>query len=104
MFARSLLALALATSATLAHSEAKVLRKVAPDFPSEAARKSIAAGSVRAKLAIAGDGKVSGVEVLEAEPKRIFDRAAVDALTQWRFEGTGAPQTHEVKLVFRAED
>ena len=33
-----------------------------------------------AKIAIAGDGKVSNVEVVEAEPKRVFDRAAVDAL------------------------
>lgn len=104
MFARSLLAVVLAASASLVHADAKVLKKVAPEFPGEAARKSITAGSVRAKIAIAGDGKVSGVEVVEAEPKRVFDRAAIEALSQWRFEGTGAPQTHEVRLVFRSED
>lgn len=104
MFARTALALALAAAASLAHADAKVLKKVAPEYPSEAARKNITTGSVRAKIAIAGDGKVSGVEVVEAEPKRVFDRAAIDALSQWKFEGTGAAQTHEVKLVFKSED
>ncbi|MFN3302244.1 MAG: energy transducer TonB [Roseateles sp.] len=104
MFIRTALALALAASATLAHAEVKVLKKVPPEYPSEAIKKNISAGSVRAKIAITGDGKVSGVEVVEAEPKRVFDRAAVEALSQWKFEGTGAAQTHEVKLVFRSED
>ncbi|PTT76752.1 hypothetical protein DBR42_26395 [Pelomonas sp. HMWF004] len=104
MFARTALALALVAAASLAHADAKVLKKVAPEYPNEAVKKNISAGSVRAKIAIAGDGKVSGVEVVEAEPKRVFDRAAVEALSQWKFEGTGAAQTHEVKLVFKSED
>lgn len=104
MSARFVIALALSAAAALAHADAKVLKKVAPEYPGEAIKKNITAGSVRAKIAIAGDGKVSGVEVVEAEPKRVFDRAAVDALSQWRFEGNGAAQTHEVKLVFKAED
>lgn len=104
MFARSALALALVAAASLAHADAKVLKKVAPEYPAEASRKNITTGSVRAKIAIAGDGKVANVEVVEAEPKRVFDRAAVDALSQWKFEGTGATQTHEVKLVFKSED
>lgn len=104
MFARTALALALAAAASLSHADVKVLKKVPPEYPSEAIKKNIASGSVRAKLNIAGDGKVANVEVVEAEPKRVFDRAAVEALSQWKFEGTGAAQTHEVKLVFRSED
>jgi protein TonB len=104
MFVRTALALALAASAALAHADVKVLKKVPPEYPSEAVKKNINSGSVRAKMSIAGDGKVSNVEVVEAEPKRVFDRAAIDALSQWKFEGTGAAQTHEVKLVFKSED
>jgi protein TonB len=104
MSARFVIALALAAVASLAHADAKVLKKVPPEFPGEAARKNITTGTVRAKIAIAGDGKVSGVEVVEADPKKVFDRATVDALSQWKFEGTGAAQTHEVKLVFKSED
>ena len=94
MFARTALALALAAAASLSHADVKVLKKVPPEYPSEAIKKNIASG----------DGKVANVEVVEAEPKRVFDRAAVEALSQWKFEGTGAAQTHEVKLVFRSED
>ena len=104
MSSRFVIALALVAAASLAHADAKVLKKVAPEYPGEAIKKNITAGSVRAKLNIGGDGKVANVEVVEAEPKRVFDRAAVDALSQWRFEGTGAAQTHEVKLVFKSED
>ena len=104
MFARSVLALALVAAASMAQADVKVLKKVAPEYPNEAVKKNINAGSVRAKLNIAGDGKVANVEVVEAEPKRVFDRAAVEALSQWKFEGTGAAQVHEVKLVFKSED
>lgn len=104
MFARSALALALVAAASLSHADVKVLKKVPPEYPSEAVKKNISSGSVRAKMSIAGDGKVSSVEVVEAEPKRVFDRAAIEALSQWKFEGTGAAQTHEVKLVFKSED
>ena len=104
MFVRSALAIALAAAATLAQADVKVLKKVPPEYPNEAVKKNIISGSVRAKIAIAGDGKVSGVDIVEAEPKRVFDRAAIDALSQWKFEGTGAAQTHEVKLVFKSED
>ncbi len=104
MFVRTALAIALAASATLAQADVKVLKKVPPEYPSEAVKKNINSGSVRAKMSIAGDGKVSNVEVVEAEPKRVFDRAAIEALSQWKFEGTGAAQTHEVKLVFKSED
>jgi protein TonB len=104
MSARFVIALALAAAASVAHADAKVLKKVAPEFPGEAVKKSITTGTVRAKIAIAGDGKVANVEVVEAEPKKVFDRATVGALSQWRFEGTGAAQSHEVKLVFKNED
>ncbi|MDR7334467.1 energy transducer TonB [Roseateles asaccharophilus] len=104
MFVRTALAIALAAAATLAQADVKVLKKVPPEYPNEAVKKNISSGSVRAKMSIAGDGKVSNVEVVEAEPKRVFDRAAIEALSQWKFEGTGAAQTHEVKLVFKSED
>ncbi len=87
-----------------AHASPKVIKKVPPEFPREATQKGVNSGTVKAKLLIDADGKVTGVEILEAEPKRIFDRAVTSALMEWRFEGTGEKQTHEVKLVFKNED
>jgi protein TonB len=98
------LAVALLSAATLAHATPKVTKKVPPEYPVEAVRKNINSGSVRAKLTIAPDGKVAEVEVVEAEPKRVFDRAAVEALKEWRFEPSADKQTHEVKLTFRNDD
>lgn len=104
VFVRALLVLSLSLSATLAVASPKVLKKVPPEFPTEAARKNVNAGAVRAKLTIGTDGKVAEVEIVEAEPKRVFDRAAIEALKEWRFEPAGDKQTHEVKLVFRNEE
>ncbi len=103
MFVRTALAIALAASATLAQADVKVLKKVPPEYPNEAVKRNINSGSVRAKIAIAGDGKVSGVDIVEAEPKRVFDRAVKSALMEWKFE-PGEKATHEVKLVFKNED
>jgi protein TonB len=87
-----------------AHATPKIVKKVPPEFPAEAARQSISQGSVRAKMSIEPDGKVSGVEILEAEPRKVFDKAVTRALMDWKFEPSGQKETHEVKLVFKNED
>ncbi len=86
-----------------AHAAPKVVKKVPPEFPAEASKKGISTGSVKAKLIIEADGKVSDVEIVEAEPKKVFDRAVKAALMEWKFE-PGEKATHEVKLVFKNED
>lgn len=94
-------ALALALSA---QASPKVIKKVPPEFPREAAQQSISSGTVKAKMSIELDGKVSAVEILEAQPRRVFDKAVTRALMDWRFEPSAEKQTHEVKLVFSNED
>lgn len=89
--------------ALAAHAAPKVVKKVPPDFPREAAQKGISTGVVKAKLTIEANGNVSDVEIVEAEPKRVFDRAVKQALMEWKFE-PGEKTTHEVKLVFKNED
>ena len=89
--------------ALAAHATPKVVKKVPPDFPREASQKGISTGVVKAKLSIDANGSVTDVEILEAEPKRVFDRAVKAALMEWKFE-PGEKTTHEVKLVFKNED
>ena len=89
--------------ALAAQAAPKVVKKVPPEFPAEASKKGISTGSVKAKLIIEADGKVSDVEIVEAEPKRVFDRAVKSALMEWKFE-PGEKTTHEVKLVFKNEE
>jgi len=91
--------------ALAAHASApKVVKKVPPEFPAEATRQSISSGAVKAKMMIEADGKVSAVEIIEAQPRRVFDKAVTRALMDWRFEPSGEKQTHEVKLVFSNEE
>lgn len=79
----------------------KVLKKVPPEFPADA---SVNAGTVKARVAIDPQGKVTEVKIVEATPQRVFDRAAISALMGWRFEASGAPQAYDVKLVFSDAD
>jgi periplasmic protein TonB len=100
-FVLAVLALVCAGSLTAAP---KVVKKVPPEFPAEAVKKNITAGTVRAKVTIAPDGKVLEVEIVEAEPKRLFDKVSIEALKEWRFEPGSEKQVHEVKLVFRNDE
>jgi periplasmic protein TonB len=100
VFAAGALALSLAAQA----ATPKVIKKVPPEFPREAAQQSITSGVIKAKMAIDAEGKVTEVTIVEAEPRRVFDRAVTRALMDWRFEPSGEKQSHEVKLVFRNED
>jgi len=56
------------------------------------------------QLKIDSEGKMTEVTILGAQARRDFDRAVTNALMEWRFEGNGLKQTHEVKLVFHNED
>ncbi len=82
----------------------KVVKKIPPEFPPEAVRKSISSGEVKAKLTIGADGKVTNVEIVDANPKRVFDKATIAALMEWRFDTGGKEDTAEIKLVFRNDE
>jgi protein TonB len=57
---------------------------VDPEFP-EAAREGDLSGYVDLEFLVRADGTVSDVTVLKAEPAGVFDRAAVNAVQQWRY-------------------
>ncbi len=103
-FAQVLAASALLIGLAAQAAAPKIIKKVPPEFPREAAQQSITSGVIKAKMSIDGDGKVTEVAIVEAEPRRVFDRAVTRALMDWRFEASGEKQTHEVKLVFRNEE
>jgi protein TonB len=67
-------------AATLART-----REVAPDYPTQAAIDGTE-GWVDIDFTIAPDGVPQDLKVRDASPKRLFDRAALASLRQWRFE------------------
>lgn len=66
-------------------SEVIALLKVEPDYPRQAARQGTE-GWVKLEFTIIEDGTVTDVKVLEASPKRIFDKSAIRAIQRWKFK------------------
>jgi periplasmic protein TonB len=66
--------------------EIKLVNRVEPTFPRGYDADK---GTVRARLQVDARGAVTGVDIVEASPPRVFDRSVRTALQQWRYEPTG---------------
>ncbi len=66
-------------------SELTALSRLPPQYPPSALMRE-QEGYVELLFDVELDGSVSGAEVIESKPKRIFDRAAVAAVSRWRFQ------------------
>jgi protein TonB len=64
---------------------ARPLRQVQPGYPPDAARRR-QEGWVELSFTIGVDGRVTDVQVVRAQPARVFDREAISAMQQWTFE------------------
>lgn len=74
---------------------------VAPDYPRGAERRGVE-GTVTVRYSVAADGSVLEAEVVEADPAGVFDRAALSAVREWRFEpAAAATEGHTRDLDFR---
>jgi protein TonB len=63
-------------------------------------------GSVDLEFTLATDGKVTDIQVQSAEPRGIFEQAAIDALSQSRYEpvqrdGVAVAQRVRIRLRFK---
>lgn len=66
-------------------NEVMVVSKVPPRYPIRAARQKIE-GWVKLKFTISETGTVNEVNVVDAKPSRIFNKAAKSAILKWRFK------------------
>lgn len=67
--------------------------RIEPKYPIEAA-KAGTEGSVVLKFDVEADGSVSHVEVINGKPTYVFDKSAVTALKQWRYNATDTGRTN----------
>ena len=79
-----------------------------PVYPAQALRARTR-GWVELEFTVTPTGSVRDVEVVNAEPEGVFDAAATQALTQWRFQprlvnGRGVAQRTSVTLRFDVGD
>jgi protein TonB len=88
--------------------DARVTRRVAPDYPDGARRRQVE-GTVEVEFTVMRDGRVSDPIVVAADPPDVFDAAAVSAVRRWRYEPRredGVPVDHRTRarLEFRLND
>ena len=81
-------------------ADVQVVTKVDPEFPREAVQAGADKGVVKARMTVDQAGEVVRVEILEAQPRRLFDRAVVKTLSQWRFNSGAANRTVEIDVNF----
>jgi protein TonB len=81
-------------------SDAQLISKVDPEFPREAVQAGADKGLVKARMTVDGSGEVVRVEILEANPRRVFDRVVVKTLSLWRFNAGAAGRTVEIDVNF----
>jgi protein TonB len=78
---------------------------VDPNYPQRALRQRME-GWVELQFTITANGDVTQVSVVNAQPKREFDREAIRALQQWKFRprienGKAVPANARQRLEFR---
>ncbi len=85
--------------------DAQITRMVPPKYPMQAARDN-QQGWVEVEFTVTADGSVSNAHVVDSQPRRIFDRAATEAVSRWQFKpalinGTPTAVVLQRKLEFK---
>ena len=94
-----------AAPAATENRDAQITRMVPPKYPLQAARDN-QQGWVEVEFTVTADGGVSNARVVDAEPRRVFDRAAIEAVSRWQFKpalinGTPTAVVLKRKLEFK---
>ena len=99
--ALSLLLLSVALGGVVGGQDLKrrVLARTAPSYP-ELARRMHLSGKVKLELVIAPGGSVKSAKLVGGNP--VFEKSAIDAAKQWRFE-TAEKETKVMILLEFAE-
>jgi len=84
---------------------AVLLRNVPPRYPTTAVRAN-QEGWVEVTFTITPEGSVDDVKVVDAEPRHVFDRAATEAVSRWKFQpatqdGTPVASQDKRRIVFK---
>ena len=91
----------LAAALPAAAQDMRPVHRVDPDFPSEAVKAGASKGKVTARMTLDANGKVTNVEIVDAIPRRLFDRAVQRALSDWRYVEGSNGRVVEVEIAFK---
>ena len=93
-------ALACALSTGAFAGDLSPITRVEPQFPYEASSAGIDSGHVKARMTVDASGEVTRVEILDAAPRRIFERAVIRTLSQWKFAPGAGGRSMEIEIDF----
>ncbi|WP_018995887.1 energy transducer TonB [Hirschia maritima] len=77
----------------------KAIQQDAPVYPAKAEKREIE-GSVELAFVVLKDGTVDAVEVVNSTRPEMFDAAAVEAVSEWKFEKGEADENVGVVINF----
>lgn len=92
----------LVETGTPASAELNAQYRVEPKYPMKAALKGLE-GFVKLGFVVDALGNVSSIKVLESRPKRVFDKAAIDAVSQWKFASSQRGAMQQITLEFKLD-
>ena len=97
-----------ANEAVVSATTLRAVRRAAPDYPQQALQ-NLVSGWVEMEFTVAKDGSVRDVTVIESEPGRTFDNAAMAAIRRYRYEpvmvdGVAVEQRARIRIRFTAQD
>ena len=78
-----------------------ILTRREPEFPTEAKQRGIESGTVRARATVSSTGEVVKVEIISANPSRIFDKSVMTALRRWTFNPGANDRTYDGEFNFK---
>lgn len=79
-------------------------RRVPPEYPARAQRRGLE-GYVEVRFTILPDGSVDtdSLQVIDAQPRHTFERAAIQAISRWQFSESAGLREARQRLEFRLE-
>lgn len=94
----AVLASGLFAAPAMAVNDREAVQVVAPEYPRGAERRNLE-GVVSVRYNVTAEGSVADVEIVEATPAGVFDRAVLRALEQWQY-APAEETTEGVEQVF----
>ena len=93
-------AAAQSAAAQASSNELRPISTPSPRFPPEAFRAGTS-GEVQVEFTVGTDGSVISARIVRANPPRVFDREALDAVKRWKFQPVGSPVTSRRTIGFK---
>jgi len=93
--------LAWALSLGAAAADIAPLTRIDPEFPREAISAGAQKGRVKARMTVDASGEVTRVEILDADPRRLFERVVIKTLSQWKFAPGSDGRLMDIEIDFR---